>query len=547
MPRLPRKGLEIEELENDQRMYGKPSKARSLEPSVFELMIWNVNHDDHRYSKKAKELSKHYGDYNHFKFLINRSGTPFVSETHDNYRTFEYCRNQQEEEEENPENGLDLNIVQNNELAEQSHIDNRNYKEAPLKNSQLMKQDEKQQKNVENNRQVQIADQSNGQAIKPGVQIQAAKAITQSSSCNLLKANQAYGEANKRLHAKETDLNKNKPVPQTKLERPVTGKITQMNPNDFQNSEDYQYRMAVKRMQQQASKKTVEEEQQEHRRAERIKKFNEQTRWLPNTGFQTYYGKPAFENYGFRNTNPSWGGLMYGSYLKSFNINPQRGENHPKFDQVYISSQLAADRVNYERDYMPRKCQDEYAHSQKEVKELINRLPLSIKQHVPVKKCGSLKKPDLYASKRFMSKTEDELNQEDNQKTNLNQANEESNLQDMAQPSTNPYLVDNNLNAKFSKKRPKTAKAPKNKSEYVFQKGKDPQMITPVYQKDLGSYDENQVCNLQTMKKGKGPRPAFSNKFIQSEMAVKNNQIGLSEGRKITFAASHHDRAQYWQ
>ena len=30
------------------------------------------------------------------------------------------------------------------------------------------------------------------------------------------------------------------------------------------------------------------------RRKARIKKFNETTRWLPNTAFQTYFGKPAF-------------------------------------------------------------------------------------------------------------------------------------------------------------------------------------------------------------------------------------------------------------
>ena len=37
------------------------------------------------------------------------------------------------------------------------------------------------------------------------------------------------------------------------------------------------------------------------RREARIKKFKEQSRWLANTAFQTYFGRPAFCNYGRAN------------------------------------------------------------------------------------------------------------------------------------------------------------------------------------------------------------------------------------------------------
>ena len=47
---------------------------------------------------------------------------------------------------------------------------------------------------------------------------------------------------------------------------------------------------------------------------ERLKKFYGTTRWLPNSAFTTYFGKPAFENYGYGNTNPVYGGLFYGNY-----------------------------------------------------------------------------------------------------------------------------------------------------------------------------------------------------------------------------------------
>lgn len=44
----------------------------------------------------------------------------------------------------------------------------------------------------------------------------------------------------------------------------------------------------------------------------------------------TYYGKPAFENYGRNNTNPSVGGIVYGHHLVSHNVNPHKGDNQPE-------------------------------------------------------------------------------------------------------------------------------------------------------------------------------------------------------------------------
>ena len=46
-----------------------------------------------------------------------------------------------------------------------------------------------------------------------------------------------------------------------------------------------------------------------------LKKLYNTTRWLPNSSFTTYFGKPAFENYGYGNINPVYGGLFYGNYF----------------------------------------------------------------------------------------------------------------------------------------------------------------------------------------------------------------------------------------
>ena len=49
----------------------------------------------------------------------------------------------------------------------------------------------------------------------------------------------------------------------------------------------------------------------------------------------TYFGKPAFHAYGNGNTKPTNGGLLYGSYLKTHNINPHSGDNKPDHIQIY--------------------------------------------------------------------------------------------------------------------------------------------------------------------------------------------------------------------
>jgi hypothetical protein len=63
--------------------------------------------------------------------------------------------------------------------------------------------------------------------------------------------------------------------------------------------------------------------------------FKQTTRWIPNSAFTTYFGKPPFENYGRGNTHPVDGGLLYGTYLYSHNVHPHRGANQPSNLQSY--------------------------------------------------------------------------------------------------------------------------------------------------------------------------------------------------------------------
>lgn len=70
-------------------------------------------------------------------------------------------------------------------------------------------------------------------------------------------------------------------------------------------------------------------------RIDRINRLNETTRWLPDSAFTTFFGKPAWHAYGMGNTDPVYGGPIYGNYLLSHNINPESGVNKPGFWQTY--------------------------------------------------------------------------------------------------------------------------------------------------------------------------------------------------------------------
>jgi hypothetical protein len=58
----------------------------------------------------------------------------------------------------------------------------------------------------------------------------------------------------------------------------------------------------------------------------RRSEFVNTTRWLPDSAFTTYFGKPAFHAYGRGNTQPAVGGINYGDALLTHNINPESGD-----------------------------------------------------------------------------------------------------------------------------------------------------------------------------------------------------------------------------
>ena len=67
----------------------------------------------------------------------------------------------------------------------------------------------------------------------------------------------------------------------------------------------------------------------------RTSDFLNTTRWLPDSSFTTYFGKPAFHAYGKGNVKPTVGGINYGHNMLTHNINAECGDNPPLYQQVY--------------------------------------------------------------------------------------------------------------------------------------------------------------------------------------------------------------------
>ena len=144
----------------------------------------------------------------------------------------------------------------------------------------------------------------------------------------------------------------------------------------------------------------------------RLKQFYNTTRWLPNSAFTTYFGKPAFENYGYGNTNPVYGGLFYGNYMLSHNMNPIDGANHPEEKQVYSSAMMkSVQRKGVRRPSPPRKVPEEIRNTPEELQEIRTRKQIfQLPNNFPSR---DIIPPNLLKSRYFRSGKNTPENSED--------------------------------------------------------------------------------------------------------------------------------------
>ena len=91
----------------------------------------------------------------------------------------------------------------------------------------------------------------------------------------------------------------------------------------------------------------------------RLAELEKTTRWLPDSAFQTFFGKPAFHAYGKANTNPPYGGPVYGQYMLSHNINPESGVSKPMYKQTYTCAGMKSMGKGARIQTLPRKAKAE--------------------------------------------------------------------------------------------------------------------------------------------------------------------------------------------
>ena len=111
-------------------------------------------------------------------------------------------------------------------------------------------------------------------------------------------------------------------------------------------------------------------------RQERINELHKWARWLPDSAYQSYFGKPAFHAYGKNNTKPTVGGVVYGQYMLSHNVNPEHGDNNPKYQQVYNSAMNFGFRNGDRVPVLSRKGHENLEITPSVLKEMMQRNPI---------------------------------------------------------------------------------------------------------------------------------------------------------------------------
>ena len=141
------------------------------------------------------------------------------------------------------------------------------------------------------------------------------------------------------------------------------------------------------------------------------------SRWNPDTHLKSMHGKPIWHSYGNGNTDPTVGGVVYGNYLLSHNVNPHAGENRPLYQQVYTSANNQG-FINGKPVIQITKPLPETPKISKEaLEELKNRNPImpgpsskNLKRHV--KQLDLLQEP-CFASKHTATVVSDRTQQVD--------------------------------------------------------------------------------------------------------------------------------------
>ncbi|KRX08661.1 hypothetical protein PPERSA_07473 [Pseudocohnilembus persalinus] len=359
-------------------------QEQNIDPTIGEVVSEIIKDQDEVWDFKSNNSQALRNPYNRYKNRIAKSSNPYQSEIKDQYRRYHIdqqtgavlpefdleqleklrIQQQQFEQHQHQQKGVPISDMELNQIPIQQNQQQLNLDQV---RSQLAQNHVNTHKFIPHNQQ------------SPGIyyvnqEDQNVEQDNQQSEQNLSDMPDDAAEQN------EQDAYK-RPIPTTDLNK-VKSKLLS-------------YKKQAKKLD------PVYEKERLERRKERISQMGKTTRWLPNTAFTTYYGKPAFENYGMGNVKPTVGGLVYGQYMLSHNVNPHRGNKEPQFIQSHNNAIKFGERQPSSEPQPPRNCKEEFRLSQKQVQEHINRNPLTATKNE--RKNLKIVKPDLINALRFAS------------------------------------------------------------------------------------------------------------------------------------------------
>jgi len=477
-------------IEDQDQTYGRKNKPREQDPSMFQLLSWEDKEKAQwDYTKRDQNVVE-ANVANQLKYRINKSNSNWVTENMDQFRKFTYSPSKKAvffDIEEPTKTGK--HSPQKSEYAHslgKSPKDKGVYvKELPKNAPETL--DKYAIKDIKNLRDVLKVIEN--RAIDKGGD------LIPNPIAGQLTDHYGYDE--------EADYYENGEVRARGTDEEGDGQQDSDEDSedvkvDKANYTNVQSRLLTNKVRKAKELDPVYEKDRLKRREDRIQRLNETTRWLPNSAFKTYFGKPPFENYGRGNVNPTVGGPIYGDYMKSHNINPHAGDNKPEYKQIFDRAELAATTYPANEPEPPRKCKDDFRLSQNQVEELKKRNP-----RVPEKFSVTSKKiikPDLVNSLRFAS-------EENTPEGSVDEKEKSSKPKNLAEAFKNLSKTTKAIRKDLAKNSPTKSKSSK-KDKRSKSKNKKQELLYRQLQDQLKSDREKAAAAKKEAKESPAPAPA---------------------------------------
>ncbi|CAD8184233.1 unnamed protein product [Paramecium octaurelia] len=441
--------------ENDNKTFGKKNKPRNEEPNMFDIMKWPLQQDEPWDFKKKIQVERE-PETKKVTARINHENQHWQTENKDNFRKIEKLKVDdsqiyvQKLDDKTIKNIAKSCECQNNKIQQTNQLQQYQQQEDLDEKYKLpLKWNPKQQSAYRDNYQVKdIKDQNE-------------------LMYQLEQNNQNFKGQYKAQHPQGGFYYEES---KKEEEEVVSSEEEEEEINDQQNDDQ------VKKMTTKFIKKAKtldpnnpEDAEKLKRRKERIKKFQGETRWIADSAFTTYFGKPAWGPYGYNNVNPAVGGIIYGQHLLSHNVQPHRNKNDPYYIQTYQNALRKGAAVANVEPEPPRNCREEDRLNPEQVEALKSRNPLTPQPYQELKKQldskgkqlipeFSIKKPDLGNTLRFASEAgsvQGESHPQENQKSHQKIKRPQSALDNRTQKSQNENKskVSNDQKTKDSKKK----------------------------------------------------------------------------------------------